>query len=197
VVRNEEGDEAFSGPICARRRTDNPDEPIPDITAALLMPDAERREVPPGGGARQGGRREPNPQDDTHQLVSYLLLRCEKLIHYQDMENRKLSDVYDRYLTREILVEDDKPYVRNLLGLMERSRPELSLRNLRQVYACEFWVLRFIDMQEDEDGVEFGRGLLRYLRARLRLTRGQVDGLNKWLDNMPGMGLINPNGFYR
>ncbi len=52
-------------------------------------------------------------------------------------------------------------------------------------------------MQEDEDGVVFGRSLLRYLRARLRLTRRQIDGLNKWLDNMPGMGLINPNGFYK
>ncbi len=88
VVRNEEGEEAFSGPTCARRHTDNPQEPIPDITTALLMSDL--REATPGGGARQGRRREPNPQDDTHQLVSYLLLRCEKLIHYQGMENHKL-----------------------------------------------------------------------------------------------------------
>lgn len=197
VVRNEDGDEAFSGPTCARLHTVNPYDSIPDITTALLVPDEERREVNTIGRLRQGRRRDLNPQDDTQQLVSYLLLRCERLSHYPGMGYHKLSEVYDRYVVEEVMEESDKPYLRNLIGYVERTRPELSPRNLRQVYACEFWVLRFIEMQDDEDGVEFGRSLLRYLRDRLRLTRGQIDGLNKWLDNMPGMGLINPDGFYR
>ncbi|MFS2160660.1 hypothetical protein ACCD10_25430 [Pseudomonas sp. Pseusp122] len=192
VLVDEAGNEVFVGPVCAQNKAVNGKAKVPDLTAAAWDPDA----VLSGGGAKTTagsssavGASQPDNSDRVR-AESYLLLRTEKLPSYEGMSYGKLADLHRQYLS-EGLTDNDVKYLLNLMAKVQTARPEYSYRNLQAIYACDFWIKRFLA----QDASDFIASLQTYLKTHLALTPGQIGGLNKWFNNQPGMISIKPEAF--
>lgn len=192
VLVDEAGNELFVGPVCAQKKATNGKGKVPDLTMAALDPEA----VSAGGnsagkpGSSNGPATSQIDNSDRLKAESYLLLRTEKLVNYSGMSYGKLADLHRRYLING-LSDDDVKYLLNLMAKVKNDRPEYSYKNLQAIYACDFWIQRFLA----KDASDFILSLKAYLHAHLALTPGQIDGLNKWFKNKPGMISIKPDAF--
>lgn len=194
VLVDDAGNEVFAGPVCAKKHARNAGEKVPDLTLASFEPDSGKAAPSPGTKRRApAGPRAPRVSDEEAQrqrAISYLLLRAEKLAAYKGMCFGRLQEVYVRYRARG-LSANDQTYLQNLMAKVERERPEYGYANLQALYACHFWIERFL-AEEDSD---FIRGLRHYLRSNLHLKPAQIAGLNKWFERREGMISINPDAF--
>ncbi|MGY2169795.1 hypothetical protein [Pseudomonas gingeri] len=194
VLVDELGNEVFVGPVCAVREAANGKEKVPDLTMAALDPEAEGgaggapRVGAPGAGGNTSSQ--DTSERDRVRAESYLLLRTEKLATYPGMSYGKLKELQTRYRGAE-LTEDDIRYLINLMAKVQRERPEYSYRNLQAIYACDFWIERFLI----NDKSDFISDLKSYLNSKLALTTRQIEGLNKWFKHREGMISIKPDAF--
>lgn len=194
VLVDDAGNEVFAGPVCAKKNARNAGEKVPNLTLASLEPEAAKpTPTSPSGDKALAKPRAPRVSDEEVQrqhAISYLLLRAEKLSAYKGMCFGRLQEVYERYRARG-LSENDQTYLQNLMAKVERERPEYSYANLQALYACHFWIERFLG-QENSD---FIRGLRHYLRSNLYLKPAQIEGLNKWFERREGMISIKSDAF--
>lgn len=196
VLLDDAGNEVFAGPVCAKKHARNAGEKVPDLTLASVEPDSGKRAASPGAKRKVSAEprvsRVSDEQAQRQRAIGYLLLRAEKLAAYKGMCFGRLQEVYERYRARG-LSANDEAYLLNLMAKVERERPEYGYANLQALYACHFWIERFLG-EEDSD---FIRGLRHYLRTHLYLKPTQIAGLNKWFERREGMISIRPDAFAR
>lgn len=198
ILVDDEGREVQAGPICAKKHSTNPKEKIPDLTAAAFDGDeAELTRGGPGGQATaasgSGGTHDSTANNEEMQrriAECYLLLRVEKLEGFRGMKYEPLVKLAEK-LRGSGLEGGDYSYLNNLMAKVQTDRPEFSIKNLQAIYACNYWINYFL-AQESSD---FISNLKSSLHRDLALTPGQVDGLNKWFKNRPGMLSIKPDAF--
>jgi hypothetical protein len=198
ILVDEEGREVQAGPICAKNHSTNPKEKIPDLTAAALEgdePELTRRG--PGGQTAavggSGGNTNGTANDEELQrrvAESYLLLRVEKLQNFRGMKFGPLVKL-DEKLRKSGLDVGDYSYLQNLMAKVKIERPEFSIKNLQAIYACNYWINYFLAKESSD----FISDLKSSLHRDLALSPGQVEGLNKWFKNRPGMLSIKPEAF--
>lgn len=198
ILVDDEGREVQAGPVCAKNNSINPKEKIPDLTAAAF--EGDEPELTPGGPngqrapASENGRARggvSNQEDMQRRLAEcYLLLRVEKLDGFDGMKLESLVKLAEK-LRGAGLADDDYRYLNNLMAKVQRVRPEFSIKNLQAIYACNYWINYFLAKESSD----FISDLKRALHRDLALTSGQVEALNKWFKNRPGMLSIKPGAF--
>lgn len=187
VVVNEKGEEAFCGPVCAKDKNNviNPGARIPDLTKGAI--DAEERENSrKGRNMGIGDRPKLDEEIEKQNAIAYLLLRMEKLKDFPGVHYKKLDPIFMKYKANNLLEEDY-----NFLKILMKGekRPEFSYKNLQAIYACNFWIDKFIKNNSNTD-ISFVKSLRKYLHEHLRLTEKQIEGLNKWFDRADGGGMV-------
>ena len=120
----------------------------------------------------------------------YLLLRVEKLGDFRGMKLDTLVKLAEK-LRMAGLADDDYSYLKNLMAKVKTVRPEFSIKNLQAIYACNYWINYFLAKESSD----FISDLKRSLNRDLALTPSQVEGLNKWFNNRPGMLSIKSDAF--
>ncbi|MCW9696139.1 hypothetical protein [Proteus mirabilis] len=199
VVVDNEGNERFSGPNCARNPdyVSNPEEKVPDLTKGCLEPDSEDDGAAPSSRLKgNNGKVRVASTIDEHSkqnAIAYLLLRVQKLQSIPKIKYSKLDAIYRRYQLAS-LTDNDFIFLYKLID--SNSFPEYSLKNLQAFYACEFWINQFIQDNQEKD-LSYVESLRSYLHAKLALTPSQITGLNKWFDNTNGRKMVRlkPNPF--
>jgi hypothetical protein len=106
------------------------------------------------------------------------------------MSQPKLAELHGRYQARK-LTANDYAYLANLMNKVETTNPRYSHKNLLAIYACQFWINRYLANEKSE----FISSLDKYLQRKLALTPEQIDGLNNWFKNRPGMLSIKLDAF--
>lgn len=198
VLVDDDGREVQAGPVCAKKHSVNPKEKIPDLTAAAFEgdePELNQRgaggqaTVASGGGGTRGNT--TNKEEMQRRLAEcYLLLRVEKLGDFRGMRHEPLMRLVEKLRGSGLEVGDYR-YLNNLMAKVQTARPEFSIKNLHAIYACNYWINYFL-AQESSD---FISNLKRSLHRNLALTSGQVEAINKWFKNRPGMLSIKPDAF--
>lgn len=191
VVVNNEGNEAFCGPQCAKnpKYVVNPNERVPDLTKGCLEIDVKEQTTSKHitTSNNQLPSQINNQELDREKAIAYLLLRVEKLNHYPKIKYNKLNDIYRRYLSNTLTSTD----IRFLSKLVISSDyPEYSYQNLQAIYACDFWINQFLNQNINKD-LLFMKNIKNYLRKKLALTTEQIKGLNSWFDNTKGNKIVN------
>ncbi len=198
ILVNDEGCEVQAGPVCAKKHSVNPKEKIPDLTAAAFdgdEPELTRGEQSGQTTAASGSSRAhgdtTNKEETQRRLAEcYLLLRVEKLGDFRGMKLETLVKLAEK-LRVAGLADDDYSYLKNLMAKVKTVRPEFSIKNLQAIYACNYWINYFLAKESSD----FISDLKRSLNRDLALTPGQIEGLNKWFKNRPGMLSIKPDAF--
>ncbi|APC19576.1 hypothetical protein BLL42_28090 (plasmid) [Pseudomonas frederiksbergensis] len=199
ILVDDEGREVQAGPVCAKNNSVNPKEKIPDLTAAAFEGDEpELTRGGPGGQATAAAsvigevsRGATNKEEIQRRMAEcYLLLRVEKLGDFRDMKFERLVTLAEK-LRGAVLADGDYRYLNNLMAKVQTVRPEVSIKNLQAIYACNYWINYFLAKESSD----FISDLKRSLHRDLALTPGQVEALNKWFKNRPGMLSIKPDAF--
>lgn len=198
ILVDDDGREVQAGPVCAKNNSVNPKGRIPDLTAAAF--EGDEPELTGGGSGGQvtaasgSGRAHDGTTDKEemqHRLAEcYLLLRVEKLDDFRGMKLDALVKLAEKLRGAGLTVGDYR-YLNNLMVKVQTARPEFSIKNLQAIYACNYWINHFLARESSD----FISDLKRSLHRDLALTPGQVEALNKWFNNRPGMLSIKPDAF--
>lgn len=198
ILVDDEGCEVQAGPVCAKKHSVNPKEKIPDLTDAAFdgdEPELTRGEQGGQASAASASRRAHggaiNKEEAQRRLAEcYLLLRVEKLGDFRGMKLETLVTLAEK-LRGAGLAGSDYSYLNNLMAKVKTARPEFSIKNLQAIYACNYWINYFLAKESSD----FISNLKSSLHRDLALTQGQVEGLNKWFKNRPGMLSVKPDAF--
>lgn len=202
ILIDEHGTEVQAGPTCAKKHAINPDERVPDLTKATLeLEQNEPDEVPNDGGNAGGGRSvggtgqartEQQEKLRRDRAVCYLLLRAEKLVGFKNVSTDSLSEAYVRYLADQ-LSPADIDMLEKMMTSTRTKWPEMSLKNLQAVYACHYWIERFLE----QESKPFILDLHSFLKTHLRLSALQVERLNECLREQGRPLSIDPDAFVK
>ncbi|MCW9734190.1 hypothetical protein L5B97_12075 [Avibacterium sp. 20-15] len=199
LIQNEHGDFAFSGPTCAKKKSNitNYDENVIDITKGCILQDIPHSEklIPQQKIFNENIATEYEnltPEEDTqvdnyldeNAISAYLTLRFEKLSHLKSIfTSKKLDDIYHSYITNGKISKQDENYIKQ--AMYGNQYPLLTYQNLQSVYAAEYWLLSFIKYNSDSD-LTFINNVLGQLRKKLTLSNKQIIAINKWFIHSEG-----------
>ena len=188
VVVNEEGVEQYAGPTCVRRKENviNAGARVPNLTTGFFV--VERVESEDVRIVDNEKKSQPSlPLNISMQnayneevVISYLLLRMDKLRDVNRIRYNALDDIYFRYKNNK-LSERDFQFIYRLMYSTEY--PEFSMSNLQIVYYCKFIIDLLI--KENKSDSDYLNTVRRYLYNKLRLSTGYINVLNKKLVNKP------------
>ncbi|MDM8751841.1 hypothetical protein [Morganella morganii] len=205
VVVDENGNEEYSGPTCARneRYVTNPGEHVPNFTTGFLAQgrnevngndeENEEQELQEQERVIGGGNGEENDRDN---VIAYLLLRVKNLSDIYKLRDNRLYAIFKKY-ERNDLTDEDCRYVNNIIH--DRERPEFSMQNLRALNYCKFIIQILI--KRNERDADFLNSVKKYLYDKLALTNRQVNSLGNKLDNTQfelneNMFAIDPQNYW-
>ncbi len=180
-LEDSNGNIYYGGKTCAEKHTNTDLTQIPDLTKSLI------NNVAGHGGGGRGGIGSGTINHDKSLAITYLILREEKLLSYpfiQKFKFQKLTDLYNKYITNEDLAEQE---VKNVLFYIDNSKgfnDKLSLKNLETCYAYDYIIERALTHVNNRAFIE---GLLSDLQNKCTLTNAQINGLGRWLENLPQM----------
>lgn len=195
ILCDNQGWEYPLGPTCVRKVLNEEGlaklKIIPNFTQAA--PGEEREGRNNGGGTRNVGG---NPCDrETARLrrvLTYLLLRQERLAHIPGATYGPLAAYANDYRQSRQLSENALKHILNI----ERKCADgkYSLGNLQTVYAYDRCLDRVLEATPASK-----QGWLRdvqvSLRQKLYLSQKQAQGVENWFNNIPGHQPLNPTGF--
>ena len=180
------GEHVFAGPWCAEKNVGKAALlAVPDLTkftksnkkkkSGELEADTPTRESPE--------RKAPEAVDhDERRALEYLALREDKLASELKCSYEVLTNYYDKSKKRSLTDKDIK-HINNI----EAKAPEkLSLSVLQRLYNYLFWIDVGIDKLPDDKREFLGIMRKRLLKAG-KLTDGQKEATNKWLENIDGV----------
>ncbi|WP_141400362.1 hypothetical protein [Magnetospirillum sp. 15-1] len=196
ILCDEHGTEYPFGPTCARNHLDEDGAAqlrrIPDFTKAAPGQDRE------GGkrvdGEHSGGGVRDDEAAKFKRIVTYMLLRQERLAHIPGAQLDVLGQYHAAYLEEGALSDDAVRHIGNIEKKTAGGR--YGYNNLQTVYAFDRCIERAI-RGIPEDRRSFVGDILRYLRDNLYLTQKQIDGLDKWLKRIDGYLPLDPSGFWK
>ncbi|QQF90601.1 hypothetical protein JFL57_07665 [Histophilus somni] len=198
LIQNEYGDFAFSGPTCAKKKSNitNYDENIIDITKGCILQDKPHSEklipqkilnnnidIEYENFTSEEDEQVHNYLDE-NAVSAYLTLRFEKLSHIKSIfTSKKLDDIYHSYTINGKISEQDENYIKQ--AMYGNKCPLLTYQNLQSVYAAEYWLLSFIKYNSDSD-LTFIKNVLSQLHKKLTLSNKQIIAINKWFVHSEG-----------
>ncbi|HEI9844369.1 TPA: hypothetical protein SLN72_001327 [Morganella morganii] len=137
VVQDENGQIGFAGSTCVKR-TENyvAGIPIPDFTAPIYEVAGGGNGGGGNGGNGGGNNAGAHPANNRQIAITYLLLRFERLKHYQILvgSNRgKLTQIYDQYRNNQNIQNADIGYLLTCANNIA-NHLRFNLRNLMAFY---------------------------------------------------------------
>lgn len=190
VVVNHNGDEAYSGPSCAKRELGNPDERILDVARLALLvvmddspppasipPVPATKVTPPAPNAKNGSGAAHTPAIDP--VIQYLRLRYEVMGKFKGNVSKAMREAYSNL---KAFGELDSDSERMLAGVMRRASTDSTIfsdRNIRHCIGIEHWLCVAM-AQTKPDRREYLSSMLDRLHSHWMLTEGQIGAINKW-----------------
>jgi hypothetical protein len=187
------GVEVQAGPKCSKNHASNPEDKVPDFTKASFdVPSEEEDEGSQGKGAdrRPSASRPTGPRKEGDEAIEYLRLRMEKLTGFKGASTDNLAEVYARFCS-DAMTENDRAFLKNLIAKMERGHTKYSHSNLQTCYAYSFWLDCFLEKENSD----FIQSVNSTLKAELKISEGQLVGVNKWLKHQKGVPQFRPDAF--
>lgn len=187
VIRNENGEEAFCGPVCASNPlyVTNPNEKVPDITMGCSIFNESGQIVVSEvvrGSANQKNDEEIN---EKNAAIAYLTLRCNKLAHIKGIKYNALNAIYSEYLKDNDLSESDVDFVSYVMNNDDFQK--YTYKNLLGIYACDYWINYFI---ECNDNIKYVERVRATLHKNLFLEKEQITKLNNWFRYSDGKEIM-------
>ncbi len=195
------GNDVAYGKKCAHDVAPNPECGIPDFTkAAIIMPVDETTGSHPQAVETRRAKEQKTSVSHTYLLaVEYLRLRVEGLHDFNVMPQPDVLQIYDvlkkNRFELKTVNEASLNYVWNVMDKCRRSVPKLSPHNLHVCYAYNFWLEKGITKISNMAGKKFLRSLQGQLKEKLSLSKGQIQGANKWFAGLKGMPQFKPDIF--
>ncbi|MUK76561.1 hypothetical protein GNP84_06530 [Aliivibrio fischeri] len=187
VIRNENGEEAFCGPVCASNPlfVTNPNDKVPDITMGCGVFTESGRAIEQGTDRGSTNQKADKKIDEKNAAIAYLTLRCNKLAHIRGVKYNALNAIYDEYLKENDLSESDVDFISYVMGNDDFQK--YTYKNLLGVYACDYWINYFI---ENNDNIKYVEKVRAVLHKDLFLEKTQIVKLNNWFRYSDGKKIM-------
>lgn len=173
------GEIYYAGPKCAQDRigADEKLSDFPDLTKFTeSINEGGEHGCGGGGGGRGAGA------DDRRSAMEYLLLREQKLPSVMRCSFGPLREYYLQSQRRP-LTDDEISHIRNIEA---KAPASLRLNTLQRCYNYLFWIDVGI-VRLGPERAEFLKSIRAVLLNKHEITAGQRDGINRWLQGIPGV----------
>lgn len=155
------------GPHCAKKRNINSKE-IPNLTKGIISD----KELASDKHMNKEVSDNTIQNDISDKLVqSYLIIRCEKLIAFDEMTYPPLDEIYQKYKTHT-LTESDLNYLRNIIKKANEKNPKYSIDNMFFLYAVKRAFDFIINRNPNNN---FYKNLLNFVKKNYFLSEKQFD----------------------
>lgn len=111
--------------------------------------------------------------ESKQRCLSYLITRIEKLYDIKNMKYQKLIDIYEKYKTDNLLL-DDYYYLENLIKSVNEKNKIVSEKNVYFCYAVKNALISLIKKNPDNN---FYKSILNYLKQNATVSKPQFDCL--------------------
>lgn len=178
VLYDDQGQEVYSGPSCAKKTLGDPEVQLIDLSKlALLVVETEPKSPNPAPQRKsKHPRRESEPADAA---VEYLRLRVEVMKSFAGNVTKRLSEIHAAMVSSKQLSDDGRQYIQRLLANAAAANTIYSSRNVKSCVGVAYWIGVAIE-HTPEPRRDFLQGLLHQLEDRWRLSSGQIEALNRW-----------------
>ena len=182
----EDGTEIQSGPECAKKHSIVKD--VPNLTKGSL----EKKQGAETTESRKKSNLEVFNEKYTKE-VEYLILRCDRLSDFYDIDYEPLMKIYDKYIQNS-LDQNDYIYLKNIVNKADREYSKYGYKNLMACYAAKHHINLWIKNEFDNT---FAQGIYDYLRKNYFLTEKQIVAANNWIRNVSKVSQIEGKWFYK
>jgi len=198
IVITDGDQEANAGPNCAKKHLGAPEERLLDVArlAMLVVSDGDPGDDPapatpasipnpspkPGieGVAKPPVERSPLPPLDA--VVQYLRLRYEVMGGFRFQKSALLTEAYESLRSGE-LDEVLRKRVAATMRSAAENKTVFSERNIKRCIGLNHWLQEAIQSTPKERA-SFLQAMASTLQCRWCLSRGQLEAINKWGDNL-------------
>jgi hypothetical protein len=181
----------FAGPECIKKITENP--ACPDFTRGIPSP---QRSSPPERSDAGPKSARLSSWLDLPYLKEYLRLRVEKLhpAGFHGAVTQEIQGIYDRFGSKKATWNDWR-HIDALIKRQDASNGLYSFRRLQACYAAHHWLNRVRDRHIEKTKAEpdFIASITAQLRAKLFLSKAQIEAANNWIANEEGIKELRLN----
>jgi len=190
MLEIESGRKVWAGTTCAKKHSENPNDSIPNLVKASYDVEPKDDEEESSSKSRKAGSQSiDSPTEE--EAISYLILRQEKLKHIKGIAYSELEPLYERYQSN-LMTDENITRLKRLIVKNNQENKELSLRWLRNLYACEASLQRCLRKNPEN---EFFKSLLSHLHSKKSLSEKQIIKMNEELDRIGFKHKVSPEAF--